>query len=421
MGEVEALHMACRAGNAAEIEAILLKKPHLVNVLDAELGWSPLYRAIMCGHYEAAKVLLIHGANPNMCNRQGETPLHQAVCNSVTLTELLLENDADPNVQQQEGDTPLHQAAFRGDTEMTKLLISHGAQANVKNYLFGKTALHYASEGGFVPVVQLLLEAGASVGIRDKKGKKPTDVAISSELMRLLSLSPDVEVKKPKITPYTSRISELETTARVNMSNFEETDTQLHQHLRYDRDLEEWLDRNRLGFLLEPLTQNGFDDFSLLIDTMRSEVPLTKDMIAPICMKVGHAARLLGLLELEARGDRETYLPDASLWCTNTTLIETDAASLEDWLYHLNVASLIVNFKESGYEDLEHLRLLQKTKMKITDEVLEQEIGIKMMGWRHRILMRLWQDTEAPVIVRKHSSRMEDSKKQTSCKDCKLM
>lgn len=173
MGEIEALHNACRIGNLTEIEAILLKKPNIVNVLDADLGWSPLYRAIMCGHCEAARVLLSHGAQPNLRNRQGETALHQAVCSSVTLTKLLLEHDADPNLQQQDGDTPLHAAAFRGESEITKLLLSHGAKVDIKNYLvlskqFGKTALHYASEGDFIPVVQQLLKAGSSVGIKDK-------------------------------------------------------------------------------------------------------------------------------------------------------------------------------------------------------------------------------------------------------------
>lgn len=135
MGEVEALHKACRTGNAEGIEAILLKKPELANVLDDDLGWSPLYRTIMCDHFEAAKTLLKHGALPNLTNRQGETSLHQAVCTSAALTKLLLDHGADPNVQQQDGDTPLHAAAFRGDEDIVKLLLENRAKADIKNYL----------------------------------------------------------------------------------------------------------------------------------------------------------------------------------------------------------------------------------------------------------------------------------------------
>jgi hypothetical protein len=44
----------------------------------------------MCGHTEAVQVLLSHGANPSLCNRLAETPLHKAVSSSLALTQLLL-------------------------------------------------------------------------------------------------------------------------------------------------------------------------------------------------------------------------------------------------------------------------------------------------------------------------------------------
>jgi hypothetical protein len=52
---------------------------------------------------------------------------------------------------------------------------------------------------------------------------------------------------------------------------------------------------------------------SLLLDTMRSEVSLTKELISPISEKVGHAARLLGLLEFEARRRKLASVPDTSV------------------------------------------------------------------------------------------------------------
>lgn len=269
-------------------------------------------------------------------------------------------------------------------------------------------------------MVQLLIDAGASAHIRDKvrhsqKGRKPTDFATTNELLRLLSFSPDLEVKQPRST-YKSKVSDLETTARASCSA--ET-LRVQQDPKNDRELREWLERNRLGFLFEPLRLNGFDNFGVLLDTMRSEVPLTKELLAPLNIKIGHTARVLGLLEIEARGDRETFTPERTIWCTNTTSIEPDPANLEEWLHHLNIGSLYANFRESGYDDLEHLRLLQRTRMKLTDESLDQEVGIKMLGWRHRVLMKLWQDTEVPVSMR--SSRLEETRKAASCKDCRLM
>lgn len=202
------------------------------------------------------------------------------------------------------------------------------------------------------------------------------------------------------------------------MSSFEDTSTRILINPRHDRDLEDWLQHNRLSFLHEPLRVNGFDDFNLLLDTMRSAVPLTKEMIAPFCGKPGYAARFLGLLELEARGGRDNYLQEGSFWCTGSTLAEHED-TIEEWLHHLNIGDLLENFQTAGYDDLEHLKLLQKTKVKLTDEVLEHELGISVLGWRHRILMRLWQDTEVPLKI--IGAKLEDSSKLAKCKDCVLM
>jgi hypothetical protein len=92
---------------------------------------------------------------------------------------------------------------------------------------------------------------------------------------------------------------------------------------------------------------------------------------------------------------------------------------LEEWLHHLNIGSLYANFEETGYDDLEHLRLLQRTKMRLTDDVLVKELGITLVGWRHRILMKLWQDTEAPLKVT--TALLEVDRSGTSCRECTLM
>ena len=76
------IQKACRLGNIELLNAILGAHPEMINALDSKLGWAPIYRAVICGHYKITKVLLKAGANPNVKNKLGESPLHQAADNA---------------------------------------------------------------------------------------------------------------------------------------------------------------------------------------------------------------------------------------------------------------------------------------------------------------------------------------------------
>jgi len=95
------IQLACRVGDLELLKSTLQKYPELLNWTDRQLGWSPLYRTVICGHFEIAKYLLEEGADPNHVNKLGESALHQAADNNkVNVAKLLLKYGADPNLQQ---------------------------------------------------------------------------------------------------------------------------------------------------------------------------------------------------------------------------------------------------------------------------------------------------------------------------------
>ena len=68
----------------------------------------------------------------------------------------------DINIQKSDGSTPLHHASERGKTEMVQLLVSNGAEVNIKEKQLGYTPLDYAK--GKDAVADLLRDAGGKRG-----------------------------------------------------------------------------------------------------------------------------------------------------------------------------------------------------------------------------------------------------------------
>ena len=72
-GLVPDLQKACRLGIPEQVRTALEANPIAINEVDSKLGWSPLYRTVICGHKEATCILIDAGADPNIKNNLGET------------------------------------------------------------------------------------------------------------------------------------------------------------------------------------------------------------------------------------------------------------------------------------------------------------------------------------------------------------
>jgi len=116
----------------------------------------------------------------------GQTPfLRAALSGDVTVMKLLLEHGADPNIPTLAGSTALMAAAginwIPGQTyshaeadyvEAVKLCLERGAEVNAKNSL-GLTAMHGAANRGWESVIQILADHGAQVDPKDNQGRTP--------------------------------------------------------------------------------------------------------------------------------------------------------------------------------------------------------------------------------------------------------
>ena len=180
--------------------------PNLAN----DKGWTPLYLAVKNRNQEITavpgpstdgvldliKTLLDHGANPNVritaetevhqgmsalwLKEPGATPLlRAALCGDLTVVRLLLAHGADPQIPTFDHTTALMVASGVGwaegmmreysadeTLELVKLLLDRGANVTAAND-HGITALHGAAYKAANQVVQLLVERGAKLDVKD--------------------------------------------------------------------------------------------------------------------------------------------------------------------------------------------------------------------------------------------------------------
>ena len=134
-----------------------------------EVRTSLLNVGIRYGQVSSVAFLISHGADPNLRDPGGDTPLGWVIARSknnvsqetqAAVVDLLLKAGANPNtdVSQYSGYTPLMAAANSGNTLIVKQLLAHGVDVNTRN-IKGLSPLNFASSP---EVVGVLLSAGAS-------------------------------------------------------------------------------------------------------------------------------------------------------------------------------------------------------------------------------------------------------------------
>ncbi len=129
--------------------------------------------------YPVLELLLAFGADVNLPDVHGSTPLHNAASGPHTkLVDILLKNGARADAVDSKGRIPLHNNAMKGTLATTRLLVKEaGSNVNAQTFA-GKTPLHLACEHGHFNICQYLVESGANLEAEDSLGEAPIHSAI---------------------------------------------------------------------------------------------------------------------------------------------------------------------------------------------------------------------------------------------------
>lgn len=151
----KSLFQSAYQGDLPKVQGLVAKGVS-VNTADME-NRTPLILAAFNGRTGVVEFLLANGADVNAADKSGQTALIHACKRSFNETAaLLLKNGADANFQTRKtGTTALMIAAVWDNVDLVRLLLDHGADADLTDF-FGETAQALAQKKGNSAVVDLL-------------------------------------------------------------------------------------------------------------------------------------------------------------------------------------------------------------------------------------------------------------------------
>ena len=177
-----ALIPAAERGHVEMVQELLTRTDVDVNHVN-NLGWTALLEAIILSdggvrHQQIVQLLVDHGADVNIPDKDGITPLEHAQRRGFTEIVTILNNAIAKDMQ-------MIVAAEQGDIETVRFLLDQGANVHARDQA-GRTALIAAAYRNDLAIADVLIQAGADVNVQDNTQQSAYLISTSDGYLDLL-------------------------------------------------------------------------------------------------------------------------------------------------------------------------------------------------------------------------------------------
>lgn len=187
---------------------------HIPIILSYEERKNILFDAINIGNINYFNSAYKYIENPDVTNQSGDTILTYAILTQkYPVMVAILARGADPNLPNALGYSPIDIAVELLDIKALEILVKNKADINYFDS-FGRTSLMHAARVGFLPAVELFVLQGANVNIMDNDGFTALSIAYRHQkeiiVKFLLKNGAKPWIEKPYEAEKHSLIKELE-------------------------------------------------------------------------------------------------------------------------------------------------------------------------------------------------------------------
>lgn len=211
----------------------LLSKGVDINQINTNTGNNVIHYLLQLDVDEKQIELLIEkGANLNLKNKIGYTPLIQSITQKkINQAKFLITKEADLQVNDNKDASPLHWAAFYGLEEVVDLLMAKGAKVNIQTGTGFKrwTPLHDAASAGSATIIKKFLDVHPEIiDLQSDVGNTALHMAVKKERIEavemLLLYNPNLTItnvngRTPLQVAENNNFTDIANVLRTAMSN----------------------------------------------------------------------------------------------------------------------------------------------------------------------------------------------------------